>query len=37
MKEDGRIMAIDTTGMPQMLADFYIQRQEEIIERRSKN
>ena len=37
MKEDERIMAIDTTRMPQMLANFYIQCQEEIIERRSKN
>ena len=37
MKEDERIMAIDTTGMPQMLADFYIMNQKEILERRSKH
>ncbi|KAJ0111154.1 hypothetical protein Patl1_01974 [Pistacia atlantica] len=37
MKEDERIMAIDPAGMPQMLANFYIQRQKEISERRSKN
>ncbi|KAJ0086931.1 hypothetical protein Patl1_07240 [Pistacia atlantica] len=37
MKEDERIMAIDPAGMPQMLANFYIQRQKEINEKRSKN
>ncbi|KAJ0097907.1 hypothetical protein Patl1_27908 [Pistacia atlantica] len=37
MKEDERIMAIGPTGMPQMLTNFYIQRQKEISERRSKN
>ena len=36
-KEDERIMAIDTAGMPEMLANFYTQSQKEIIERRSKH
>ncbi|CAI9785223.1 unnamed protein product [Fraxinus pennsylvanica] len=35
MKEDERIMMIDTTGMPQMLADFYMQRQKEILAKRT--
>ncbi|XP_050234937.1 glutathione S-transferase T3-like [Mercurialis annua] len=37
IKEDERMMATDITGMPEMLANFYIQCQKEIIERRSKN
>ena len=36
MKEDERIMMIDTSGMPKMLADFYIQRQMDIVAKRSK-
>ncbi|XP_050236331.1 glutathione S-transferase T3-like [Mercurialis annua] len=37
LKEDERIMGIDTTGMPEMLANFYIRCQSEIIERKSRN
>ncbi|XP_050208302.1 glutathione S-transferase T3-like [Mercurialis annua] len=37
LKEDERIMAIDTTGMSEVLTSFYVRCQSEIIERKSRN
>ncbi|XP_050217467.1 glutathione S-transferase T3-like [Mercurialis annua] len=37
LKEDERIMAIDTAGMPELLANFYVRCQTEIVERKLRN